>query len=250
MARKWKKLMARAYPKSPMLRSLELNSLNIGIPYLRCNLWQRAMWTETICKGKEIFLIIYCCSLTAFLATFLCITKSIALVSPILLFHCGISGRTGCLSATLWPLIAENFTLAENCLYSIRTEVYEVISWNGNLPYIFIALDVYTDIWEKAAQWMGGCDYVHRRCFGSKAERVLDYAISCHWLWLHFPKKIGLSTEEVLRTRCCWLKLVLWTFPFFILITLTEANKSGDDSTKSDFGVGWISWKYFHDVFC
>lgn len=50
--------------------------------------------------------------LTVLLTILLCVTKSLSLVCPILLFHCGISGRTGCLSATLWPLIAESFTLA------------------------------------------------------------------------------------------------------------------------------------------
>lgn len=95
--------------------------------------------------------------LTTCIAHYPSVRNHITMSSPqILLFHCCISGRTGCLSATPWTLIAENFTLAQNFPYSIRTEVSEGISWNRNLPYIFIALDVYTGIWEEAVQWMGG----------------------------------------------------------------------------------------------
>lgn len=91
-------------------------------------------------------------SLNVLLTILLCLTKSIFLVSPILIFHCSISGRTECLLPTLWPLIAENFTLALNSLYSVRTEGYEVISWNVKLLHIVITLNVYTDIWEESVQ--------------------------------------------------------------------------------------------------
>lgn len=148
-----------------------------------------------------------------------------------------ISGRTRYLSTTLWPLTAENFTLAWNSLFFIRTEVYEVIAWNGNLLYIFLALDVYIDIWEEAVHGVGGCDYVHnwnqsRKGFWTTLCLVTDSE-------LYFLEKKSHKTEVVLRMRCWWLKLILWPFPFFVLITSAEADEFGDGSIK------YLQWAEF-----
>lgn len=233
MARKWK-LMSRAYPKFPMLRSLELNKFLISGAiygymkgYVKKNYSQRfpnsvlSVLTNCVVQHSSVHNWISICCLPS---------VSIPLC---------ISGRTRCLSTTLWPLTAENFTLAYNSLFFISTELYEVIAWNGNLLYIFLALNVYTAIWEEAVHGMGGCDYVHK---WNQSRNGFGLLVSCHWLWLYFPKKQDHKTEEVLR-RCWWLKLILWPFPFFLSITSAEANEFGDDSIKYDFRVGWISWK-------
>lgn len=135
-----RKLMSRAYTKFPILRSFELNKFLISDAiygymkgYMKINYSQRENFLGPILSV-----------LTNYVAQ--CNQISIFSLPSISIPLC-ISGRTRCLSTKLWPLTAQNFTLAQNSLFFIRTEVYEVIAWNGNLPYIFLALDVYIGIW-------------------------------------------------------------------------------------------------------
>lgn len=151
-------------------------------------------------------------SLAVWLTMLQNVTSSVSLGSPVWLFHCGINGRTELISCTdCW---------ASHLSIEIHIFCKDWDLWgyflNGNLPYIFISLDVYKDIWKEAVQRM-----VDAIMF---TDIVLEVKKKSLWAtllflclvteWLYFPKKIGLTRGQVLRIKYCWLKLVLWMFPF------------------------------------
>lgn len=156
-----------------MLSSLELN---------RCLICD-AFYGKGIVKRnylkREDFPHCTVCSLAVWLTMLQNVTSSVSLGSPVWLFHCGINGRTELISCTdCW---------ASHLSIEIHIFCKDWDLWgyflNGNLPYIFISLDIYKDIWKEAVQRMGGCNYVHRHCLGSEEEKPLGYvavSVSCH----------------------------------------------------------------------